>query len=112
MGALLLSFEERLHRRRPLDRLDLAVPHNDPLDDDSAELLAACRRGNGNRLRQLKNPGAIGVEGPDPVAIRQVGERGPSRIPFGLILRVIDVTPGVLLLELLQASEKPSPLAA
>ena len=41
MGALPLSFliEERPHRRRPLDRFDLAITDDDPLDHDPAELL-------------------------------------------------------------------------
>jgi hypothetical protein len=45
LGALLLSFliEERPHRRRPLDRFDLAITDDDPLDHDPAELLPTRR---------------------------------------------------------------------
>jgi len=44
LGALPLSFlEERPGRRRPLDRLDLPVAHDDPLDDDPAQLFPASR---------------------------------------------------------------------
>jgi hypothetical protein len=51
LGALPLSFEERLRGRRPLDGLDLTVTYDDALDDDPTELFAARRRSRGDRVR-------------------------------------------------------------
>ena len=73
MGALPLSFliEERSHRRRPLDRFDLAITDDDPLDDDQTQFLTARRRGRGDRGRQFKDACPVGIERSDPIVVRQ-----------------------------------------
>jgi hypothetical protein len=40
LGALPLFFEERAGGWRPVDRSDLAIAHDDPLNQDPAELFA------------------------------------------------------------------------
>ena len=116
MGPLPLSFlragEERARLWLPLDRLQLAVPDDHPLDDDPAEFLASrwCR--HRDSLRQSEDAGPVRIERPDPIAVRQLGEGGTGRVPLGLVLRVGQVTPAVLLLQLLEAGEEPCALAA
>ena len=47
----------------------------------------------------------MGIERCDPVAVRQFGEGGPGGVPLGLVGRVRQVAPAVLLSQLLEASE-------
>ncbi len=82
----------------------MPVPHDDPLDHDPTELLAARSRGHGDRVGQCEDAGPAGVEGEDPVSVRQLAEGDPRRVPFGL---VVQVAPGVLLLQLLEAGAEP-----
>ena len=112
MGALPLFFEERPGGRSPSDRGDLAIPHDDPLDQDPAELLLPGRRRHSDRLGQCEKARPVDIEGSDPVIIWQRREGRPNRIPLGLVLGVAQVAPAVLLSELLEAGEEPRPLPA
>ena len=96
MGVLPLFFEERPGGRSPSDRSDLAIPHDDPLDQDPAELLLPGRRGDSDRLGQCEQAGTVGVEGADPVVVGQRREGRPNRIPLGLVVRVAEVKTNVL----------------
>ena len=112
MGVPPLSFEERPGGRSPIDRGDLAIPHDDPLDQDPAEFLPPGRGGDSDRLGQGHQPGTVGVERADPVVVGQCREGRPNRVPLGLVVRVAEVPPAVLLSELLEAGEEPRPLPA
>ncbi len=52
------------------------------------------------------------IERADPVVVRQRREGAARRVPCGQVLRVAQVTPAVLLSELLEAGEESRALAA
>jgi hypothetical protein len=87
LGVLPLSFEEGSGRRRPVDRLQLPVPHHDPLDHDPTELLPARPRGRGDRLRQGEKTRPVGMdEEARGVAQAAVAERIVSAVPAVLAI--------------------------
>ena len=111
LGALPLFFEERAHGRNPLDGSQPPVTHYNPLDHDPAQLLAPRRGGGLDRVRELQHPRPIGVEGPDAIPVRKLSEGRPGRVPSSLVVGVAQITPRVLLLELLEARLQPGALA-
>ncbi len=86
--------------------------HDDPLDHDPAELLPAREGSCLDRNWQIEDPRPIRVECPNPIAVWQIPEGGARRVSFGQVLGVGEVTPGMLLLELLETGQEPRPLAA
>jgi hypothetical protein len=76
LGAHPLFFEERPHLSHPVDRIDFAVVDDHPLDYDPTELLTSRRRSHSDRIGQLEDPRAVGVEAADPIV---VGERCKGR---------------------------------
>jgi hypothetical protein len=52
----------------------------------------------------------VGVEGDDPITVRQPFQSGPRLIPQSSVVLVADVAPGVLLLEPLEACREASAL--
>jgi hypothetical protein len=47
-----------------------------------------------------------GVEGSDPVLVGQLGQHWLDQVPLGLVFPIADVTPDMLLAELLQTGLK------
>jgi hypothetical protein len=112
LGALPLFFEEGPRRGRPVDSCQLSVPDHDPLNDDPAEFLPLLGGRCRDRGGQWENARSIGVERPDPVTVWQGGEVSAGRIAPGQVLRVGQVAPGVLLLQLFEAGQEARSLAA
>jgi len=88
LGAHPLFFEERPGGRRPDDRIDAAVVHDDPLDDDPAELLPTSRRRLSDSIRRPKDPRPIDVARADPIVVGQRREGGLDGISLPLVVRI------------------------